>query len=54
MRSPKQIARDLEISISTCRAHIQAILTKVGVGSQAAAVLQAARLGLVTRPGPSA
>jgi DNA-binding NarL/FixJ family response regulator len=45
-RTPKHIARDLEISINTCRVHIRAILDKLGVHSQLAAVVQAARLGL--------
>jgi DNA-binding NarL/FixJ family response regulator len=45
-RTPKHIARDLEISINTCRVHIRAILDKFGVHSQLAAVVQAARLGL--------
>lgn len=46
-RPPKSVARDLEISINTCRAHIRAILEKLGVHSQLAAVVQAARLGLL-------
>jgi DNA-binding NarL/FixJ family response regulator len=45
-RTPKHIARELEISINTCRVHIRAILDKLGVHSQLAAVVQAARLGL--------
>jgi DNA-binding NarL/FixJ family response regulator len=44
---PKCIARDLDISINTCRAHIRAILDKLGVHTQLAAVVQAARLGLL-------
>ena len=43
---PKRIARELEISINTCRVHIRAVLDKLGVHSQLAAVIQAARLGL--------
>lgn len=46
-RSPKTVARDLKISINTCRAHIRAILEKLGVHSQLAAVVQAGRLGLL-------
>lgn len=47
-RSPKSVARELKISINTCRAHIRAILEKLGVHSQLAAVVQAGRLGLLT------
>jgi DNA-binding NarL/FixJ family response regulator len=46
-RSPKSVARDLKISINTCRAHIRSILEKLGVHSQLAAVVQAGRLGLL-------
>jgi DNA-binding NarL/FixJ family response regulator len=46
---PKRIARELDISVYTCRAHIRAILDKLGVHSQLAAVVQAARLGLFTK-----
>lgn len=46
-RSPKSVARELKISINTCRAHIRAILEKLGVHSQLAAVVQAGRLGLL-------
>ena len=48
-RPPKHIARDLDISINTCRVHIRAILDKLGVHSQLAAVVQAARLGLFSQ-----
>jgi DNA-binding NarL/FixJ family response regulator len=44
---PKCIARGLDISINTCRAHIRAILDKLGVHTQLAAVVKAARLGLL-------
>jgi DNA-binding NarL/FixJ family response regulator len=47
-QSPKAIARDLDISINTCRAHVRAILDKLGVHSQLGAVVQAARLGLLS------
>jgi DNA-binding CsgD family transcriptional regulator len=49
--SPRTIARDLDISINTCRALIRAILDKLGVHTQLAAVIEAARRGLVTDPG---
>jgi DNA-binding NarL/FixJ family response regulator len=45
---PKHIAQELDISVNTCRAHIRAILEKLGVHSQLAAVVKAARLGLFT------
>jgi DNA-binding NarL/FixJ family response regulator len=46
-RPPKRIARDLQISINTCRTHIRSILDKLDVHSQLAAVVQAARLGVL-------
>lgn len=46
-RPPKRIARDLHISINTCRTHIRAIFDKLDVHSQLAAVVQAARLGVL-------
>jgi DNA-binding CsgD family transcriptional regulator len=49
--SPKTIARDLDISINTCRGFIRTILDKLGVPTQLAAVIEAARLGLITGPG---
>jgi two-component system, NarL family, nitrate/nitrite response regulator NarL len=46
-RSNKAIASRLEISESTAKFHVAAILGKLGVGSRAEAIVQAARLGLV-------
>jgi DNA-binding NarL/FixJ family response regulator len=45
--SNKGIASRLEISESTAKFHVAAILGKLGVGSRAEAIVQAARLGLV-------
>jgi two-component system, NarL family, nitrate/nitrite response regulator NarL len=45
--SNKAIASRLEISESTAKFHVAAILGKLGVGSRAEAIVQAARLGLV-------
>jgi DNA-binding NarL/FixJ family response regulator len=43
----KQIARRLGISVYTCRGHVRAILHKLGAHSQLAAVVVAARRGLL-------
>jgi DNA-binding NarL/FixJ family response regulator len=45
--SNKAIASRLEISESTAKFHVAAILGKLGVGSRSEAIVQAARLGLV-------
>jgi two-component system, NarL family, nitrate/nitrite response regulator NarL len=45
--SNRAIASRLEISESTAKFHVAAILGKLGVGSRAEAIVQAARLGLV-------
>ena len=44
----KHIARQLNISSSTCRSYVQSILTKLNAHSQLEAVIIAAQLGLVT------
>ena len=46
----KAIARQLDISLYTCRGYVQQILRKLDVHSQLAAVVKAAGLGLVRRP----
>lgn len=43
----KQVARRLNLSVHTCRGHVAAILRKFDVHSQLAAVVAAARLGLL-------
>jgi DNA-binding NarL/FixJ family response regulator len=43
----KTIAARLEISESTVKFHVNAILGKLGVESRSEAIVQAARLGLV-------
>lgn len=43
----KQVARQLDISVHTCRGHVRAILHKLGAHSQLAAVVAAARRGLL-------
>ena len=44
----QHIAKELNISLSTCRSYVQTILTKLKAHSQLEAVVIAARLGLVT------
>jgi DNA-binding NarL/FixJ family response regulator len=43
----KQIARRLGISVNTCRGHVRAVLTKFDTHSQLAAVVKAARAGML-------
>jgi DNA-binding NarL/FixJ family response regulator len=43
----KQIARQLDLSPSTVKAHLASIFTKLGVTSRTQAVLYAAQSGLV-------
>jgi DNA-binding NarL/FixJ family response regulator len=45
--SNKAIATRLDVSESTAKFHVAAILGKLGVGSRSEAIVQAARLGLV-------
>ncbi len=49
----KHIARQLNISSSTCRSYVQSILTKLHAHSQLEAVIIAAQLGLVTIDRPA-
>jgi DNA-binding NarL/FixJ family response regulator len=44
-KSDKQIARDLDISVTTVKTHLQALYRELGVSNRAGAVAQAARLG---------
>jgi DNA-binding NarL/FixJ family response regulator len=49
---PRGIARELGISVSTCRGYVKTLLAKVGARSQLEAVAIAVRLGMVTHGGP--
>jgi DNA-binding NarL/FixJ family response regulator len=46
-RAPVQIARELHISVHTCRGHVKSIHNKLGARSQLEAVVKAQRLGLI-------
>ena len=48
--SNKLIARELDVAVTTVKAHLRAILAKLGANSRTHAVLVAARRGLVSRP----
>lgn len=43
----KQVAQRLDVSVNTCRGHVAALLRKLEVHSQLAAVVKAARLGML-------
>ncbi|HEU5083975.1 MAG TPA: response regulator transcription factor [Acidimicrobiales bacterium] len=43
----KQVAKRLDVSVNTCRGHVAALLRKLEVHSQLAAVVKAARLGML-------
>lgn len=45
--SVSEIARVLNISLNTCRSHVRAVHSKLGVSTQLAAVVKAQRLGLL-------
>lgn len=45
--SAKQIARELDISVHTCRGYVKSIHAKLGVSSQLEAVVRARALGLL-------
>jgi DNA-binding NarL/FixJ family response regulator len=49
----QRIAKELNISLSTCRSYVQTILTKLNAHSQLEAVVIAAQLGLVTIEQPA-
>jgi DNA-binding NarL/FixJ family response regulator len=50
----KQIAYELGVSEATVKAHVSAILQKLGVDSRTQAVIAAARIGTTARPSPAA
>ena len=46
-RDPRGIAKDLGVSLNTCRGYVKAVLAKLGVHSQLEAVVVATRAGLI-------
>ncbi|MFW5471484.1 response regulator [Knoellia sp. CPCC 206435] len=46
-RDPRRIAKELDVSVHTCRDHVKRVLTKLGVHSQLEAVVLATRNGLI-------
>lgn len=46
-RDPRAIAKELDVSLHTCRDHVKRVLTKLGVHSQLEAVVVATRTGLI-------
>ena len=49
----KQIAYELGVSEATVKAHVSAILDKLGVDSRTQAVIAAAKIGVTQRPSPA-
>jgi DNA-binding NarL/FixJ family response regulator len=49
----KQIAYELGVSEATVKAHVSAILDKLGVDSRTQAVIAAAKIGMTQRPSPA-
>ncbi|MEZ5117613.1 MAG: response regulator transcription factor [Candidatus Nanopelagicales bacterium] len=47
-KDPRAVARELGISLNTCRGYIKAVLAKLGVHSQLEAVVRASRIGLLS------
>jgi DNA-binding NarL/FixJ family response regulator len=50
----KQIAYELSVSEATVKAHVSAILDKLGVDSRTQAVIAASKIGVTQRPSPAA
>lgn len=46
-KDPRAVARELGISLNTCRGYVKAVLAKLGVHSQLEAVVRASRIGLL-------
>ncbi|MCB5175604.1 MULTISPECIES: response regulator [Microvirga] len=49
----KQIAYELNVSEATVKAHVSAILDKLGVDSRTQAVIAASKIGVTQRPSPA-
>jgi DNA-binding NarL/FixJ family response regulator len=49
----KQIAYELGVSEATVKAHVSAILDKLGVDSRTQAVIAASKIGVTQRPSPA-
>ncbi|MCB8822738.1 response regulator transcription factor [Microvirga rosea] len=49
----KQIAYELSVSEATVKAHVSAILDKLGVDSRTQAVIAASKIGVTQRPSPA-
>ena len=46
-RGSRGIAKDLGVSLHTCRSHVKAVLAQLGVHSRLEAVVLATRTGLI-------
>lgn len=46
----KRIARDLAVTVPTCRGYLRTLMIKLGVGTQLEAVLRGQQLGLLSEP----
>ena len=46
-RDPRHIAKELGVSLNTCRGYVKGILAKLGVHSQLEAVVTASQAGLI-------
>jgi DNA-binding NarL/FixJ family response regulator len=46
----KRIARDLTVTVPTCRGYLRTLMLKLGVGTQLEAVLRGQQLGLLSEP----
>ena len=46
-RDPRTIAKELGVSLNTCRGYVKSLLAKLDVHSQLEAVVVATRLGLI-------
>jgi len=46
-RDPRAIAKELGVTLHTCRGYVKSVLAKLGVHSQLEAVVMATRTGLI-------